>query len=194
MNTITAIVGLDLSLTSTGVAVIDPCTVPPISVSRIRTAGKRSDTWAQRHARLGGIVDRITDHVPPGALVMIEGPAYSRSVGSVHDRSGLWWLAYTALVQHDCTIAVCPIQARIRYAVGKGAAHKDIVLSAVVRRYGAMLPELTGNDEADALLMAALGARWLGYPVEPQPLSKLCLKALDALGPSPYYTIGSKAV
>ncbi len=184
----TAVLGLDLSLTSTGVAVIDLDPQPPrISLHRIRTKGKADDTWAQREQRMRRIVRSIADLVPldnANVLAVLEGPAYSRQVGSQHDRSGLWWLVYTALRNEGVTVAVCPIQARIRYAIGKGSGHKDIVLSAALRRYGAMVPTLEGNDEADALIMAALGARWLEHPVEssvPQP----CLKALDALGAVP---------
>jgi hypothetical protein len=38
------------------------------------------------------------------------------------------------------------------------------VLAAVVRRYPHA--DITGNDIADALVLAAMGARQLGFPIE----------------------------
>ena len=66
--------------------------------------------------------------------------------------------------------------ARAKYGTGKGNAAKDAVLAAVIRRYPAV--DVTGNDEADALILAAMGARHLGIPLELSPVPGPCLDAL----------------
>jgi hypothetical protein len=60
----------------------------------------------------------------------------------------------------------------MKYATGKGMIAKDAVLAAVVRRYVGI--DVTCNDEADALILAAMGARHLGQPIEDSlPLTHL---------------------
>ena len=49
------------------------------------------------------------------------------------------------------------------YATGKGNASKDAVLAAAIRRYPDV--EFDGNDAADALILAAMGADHLGFPL-----------------------------
>jgi crossover junction endodeoxyribonuclease RuvC len=67
---------------------------------------------------------------------------------------------------------------RARYATGRGNASKDDVLSAVVRRYSGV--DVNGNDEADSLVLAALGARWLGCPID-DPMPKANLEAMKGV-------------
>ena len=65
-----------------------------------------------------------------------------------------------------------------KYATGKGGgpdSSKDQVLAAVIRRYPAV--DVTGNDEADALVLAAMGARWAGHPID-DPLPVLQTTAM----------------
>ena len=71
-----------------------------------------------------------------------------------------------------------PPSCRAKYATGKGNAGKDEVLLAVARRYPHA--PVGGNDEADALVLAAMGARLLGEPVE-DSLPKAHLDALAKL-------------
>ena len=73
---------------------------------------------------------------------------------------------------------MCPPTSRATYATGKDNAGKDAVLAAVVRRYPDV--DVTGNDEADALVMAAMGARLLGHPLE-DSLPQSHLRALAGL-------------
>lgn len=169
-----AVLGLDLSLTSTGLAwVVDGAA----EVSRIRSTGRKGATLAQRDARLYDLRAQIALTVEgyPPDLVVIEQPAFSRTTGHMHDRSGLWWLVVADLhLAGIRTVEVAPT-ARAKYATGKGNAGKDEVLAAVVRRYPAV--EVTGNDEADALILAAMGTRHLGQPIE-ESLPKLHLEAM----------------
>lgn len=123
------------------------------------------------------IVRELRDYCTEADLVVVEQPAFSRSTGSMHDRSGLWWLAVAKLRSLDRPVVEVTPTARAKYATGKGNAGKDAVLAAVVRRYPDV--EVTGNDEADALVLAAMGARWAGHPIDDPP--KTHLAALEAV-------------
>lgn len=157
-------IGLDLSLTSTGLAVHQ---TGIITTHRIQTKGTRTDTWQQRHDRMNRIITAITDHVPADAHAFIEAPAYSRSDSGTWDRAGLWWKTYTALERKGCTIIPVAPNLRTKYALGKGGGKdtgKDNVLAAAIKRYSDI--DITGNDIADATIILAMGLRLLGSPID----------------------------
>ncbi len=166
------IVGLDLSLTSTGIALIEDRDA--ICVTRIQSRGRKDATLDQRHTRLHNLRLDIClaahDGVRPD-LIVIEGPSFGQArQGGQHDRAGLWWLVVDWLSQDETAggwgipVAEVSPASRAKYATGKGNAAKDAVLAAVVRRYPHV--EVTGNDQADALILACMGARALGHPLE----------------------------
>jgi crossover junction endodeoxyribonuclease RuvC len=173
----TTIVGIDLSLTCTGVAIIRD---GQAITGRITSKGKADATLDQRVIRLHNLALEIglraADAKPD--LVLIEAPAYSKSMGSMHDRSGLWWLTVDLIDSLDRPIVEVTSGGRAKYATGKGNASKDDVLSAVVRRYSTV--DVNGNDEADALILAAMGARHLGSPIE-ESLPKVNLEAMSGV-------------
>jgi crossover junction endodeoxyribonuclease RuvC len=185
------VVGLDLSLTCTGVAVVtqDGAITDRITSQPARKVGKGDPplTLAERADRLDKLVPQITGYCTAADLVVIEGPSY-RSTTPSHDRSGLWWLVVDFLIPHTPVVEVTP-SSRMKYATGKGQIDKDLVLSAVIRRYPHV--DVNGNDEADALILAAMGARFLRHPLERpvpgrplfpgSPLPKTCLAAMDAV-------------
>lgn len=154
------VVGLDLSLTSTGMArVTRSGESVHVEVARVRTKLKDFD-------RLDFLLDQIHQFTHDADLVVVEGLAFA-----AHDTNrqgaGLHWMVRHGLWKAEVPTAVCPPTVRAKYAAGKGGAGKDEVLAAVIRRYGVPLDvEITGNDVADALTMAAMGWRWLGRPVE----------------------------
>lgn len=177
------VVGLDLSLTSTGIALpfqADDGTWT-VDAHRVRSKGKKDDTLYQRHTRLVGIASGIQKQIPTDAvLAVIEQPAYSRTTGHMHDRSGLWWLVVDMIRSWGLPLAEVSPSSRVKYALGKGGGKdtgKDNVLAAAINRYPGMA--ITGNDVADAVLLAAMGLDHLGHP--PAEVPKLHRAALDAV-------------
>lgn len=177
------VVGLDLSLTSTGVAVIthESTAERRVRLDRVESKGGTTDTLADRHARLTRLVDIITCWVTCDTeLVVVEGPSYGQGrQGGQHDRAGLWWLvmsklydlADARLYSEPLYVAEVPPALVKRYATGRGNAPKDEVLAAVVRRYPDV--PIAGNDQGDALVLAAMGSRHLGYPIDTMPQTHL---------------------
>jgi crossover junction endodeoxyribonuclease RuvC len=151
------VLGVDPSLTATGLALVDTATNAVIDTWTITTKGKADDTLRQRQTRLdriahdAGVID--TD------LVVIEGPAHGHTTGHHHDRSGLWWAIVTAFHSLDVPVVEVTPASLKKYATGKGNAGKDTVLLEVARRYPTVM--VANNNEADALVLAAMGCHHL---------------------------------
>jgi Holliday junction resolvasome RuvABC endonuclease subunit len=157
------VIGVDLSLTGTGIA---------SNLGWCQLIGETGITTRPLDERIHAI-DRLADQIITTvgrdcALVAIEIPAFSRSGAGNHERSALWWKVVRRLRLRDTPVAEIPIQARMRYATGRGAAHKGAVIDAVARR----LPmfDTRGDDNlADAAVLAAMAADHLGHPLAAMP-------------------------
>lgn len=162
------VTGIDSSLTSAGVAQIAwrDSPNPMVTLDRVQSKGTKFDTIAQRSIRLRTMAGRITGLAVGSDLVVIEGPSFASSGGSGHDRSGLWWLIVARLTGMNLPVVEVPPTTLKVYATGRGRVDKDEVLAAVIKRY-AHAADVTGNDVADALALAAIGMRHLGVPIEP---------------------------
>ena len=172
------VVGLDLSLTCTGVARIDrgDALGHETQVRRVVSKPTKDPTLADRSRRLRRLAGDTTALCAGASLVVVEGPSYASTSGAAHDRAGFWWLVVGRLTGAGLNVVEVPPASLKTYATGKGNAGKDDVLTAVVRRY----PDVTfaGNDEADALVLAAMGARFAGFPIE-DSLPQTHLRALE---------------
>ena len=166
----TRVTGIDLSLTGAGVARIDDKTV---HVRRFTTqpAGQALDA---RGVRLRGLASDLIACATGSDLVVIEAPTYGHSnqpSGSINDRAGAWWLTIATLTARGIPcVEVSPTTLKT-YALGKGSGKgvtKDAVFAAVVRRYQHLI-EINSNDCADALVLAAMGARHLESPIDNLP-------------------------
>jgi len=184
------VAGIDLSLTSTGIALaywgmphVQGATgleTEGVDVHRVTSTGRAGASLDQRADRLEKLAREITEHVCSADLVVIEGPSFGQArQGGQHDRSGLWWLIIDrAREAYGSQFVEVPPATRAKYATGKGNAPKDQVLAAVVKRYPDV--DVTGNDVADALVLAAMGARHLGHPIEAS-LPQLHLDAMTKI-------------
>lgn len=169
----TRIIGVDPSLTGTGLAILDPGAPPITDVIKIPVP--KGATLAQRADRIASLtrfVVRCAAAVPT-ELAVVEGPSYGSAAAQSghHERGGLWWSLIAGLLAADVPVAVVPPSCRAMYATGKGNASKDAVVMAVARRWPDVV--LDSNDAADALVLAALGARYLGRPIDNLPQTHL---------------------
>lgn len=153
------VVGLDLSLTSTGIAHVD---------GRVETF-KPDDDGVHNLGldRLLEVRDHVAACVPPDTeLVMIEGLAYS-----AHDRdkqlAQLAGIVRAELYERGDALMVIPPGSIKKYATGKGGCAKEAVLGAAIRRLGY---EGDSLDEADALWLRAFGCALVGVPIAQVPL------------------------
>ncbi|WP_407286404.1 hypothetical protein [Streptomyces sp. BP-8] len=163
------VIGLDLSLTSTGVAGTD-------WAKALRPGMRRS------HERMDWLCGQIRLGVHGADLVVVEGAAYAQG-GQVghHELAGLWWLVTQDLWRRRTPYAVANPHHRTIYATGRAnpAQHlprkersrvaKGMVRSAAVDRYGVECEGPGRYDQADATILAAMGLDWLGYPTVTVP-------------------------
>lgn len=156
-------IGLDLSLTSTGVAVAHRGHIVTARVVSKPAGGTSADTAE----RLQTIVTGIFNHIPTTehTRVAIEGPSFGSVNGKAHERGGLFWLVRTKLARRGIDTIVIPPTSVKKYATENGTASKKDVLAAMRRRFPSVA--VTGFDESDALAIVSMCARFHGAPLEP---------------------------
>lgn len=147
------VVGLDLSLTSTGAA------WEPDACRRIQT---RPKDWATEDDRLEFIVLRVMEivhdaHDPDraaGLLVVIEGLSYGQASGSAFTRAGLHYLVRRAVLDAGHRFVVVAPTALKKFVTGNGNASKELMVSTMARRLGR---SISSDDVADAYGLLAIG-------------------------------------
>ena len=159
------VIGLDLSLTSTGVAIARNGRI--VGTKALKTS-KRTGDLADMDRRLSDTtlgIQQILNAEDP-KLAVIEAPSFGSKFGSPDERSGLRWRVIHALLWREIAIAQVSPRSRAKYGTGNGNAKKLEVLAAVRGNYAHFDLPIKTDDEADALILAAMGARHLGQPVE----------------------------
>lgn len=157
------VIGLDLSLTSTGIAHADGtldtvCTGP-------------GDHLNDQRERLRYITDEIitrtrAERSEGPHLAVIEGPSYGSSGAGTWDRAGLWWLVVDRLFHVCVPVAVVPPAVLKRYATGTGNATKADMRMALYQREKR---DLRDDNRVDARWLALMGLDHLGHPVVDLP-------------------------
>ena len=162
------IVGLDLSLASTGVAQLGYTSGAwTHSLYQIRTTPHRRGDHADLADRLGRIRGECGIAAEHADLVVLEGLGFAAKGAATRDLAGAWWLVYDRLLRGEHKVLVVPPTALKKWATGKGRADKADMGVAVGRMWPEV--ELRGNDQIDALGLASMGAQFLGLEV-PFPL------------------------
>ena len=161
------VLGIDLSLTSSGIAII----------ANHRVWCTTLKPKASGHDRLELICEKITDWAADADLILIEAAVSLPKGGNAIIMGGAWWVVTHAL-WHEAQdyVVVQPSQLK-KYASGKGNASKDMVGYEAVRRFPGVM--ITDNNQADALWLAHMGCDWLGWPMITLP--QLNRTALDTI-------------
>lgn len=167
-----AFIGLDLSLTSTGVAIItDAGIVTKSFESEKRSAPKQKDTLRQRHERTAELADEVMRFIYDTARfdepheICVEQPSYASSGGSGWDRAGYWWILTNELWDafEITPVEVAPTSLKV-YVTGDGKSSKAQMIATLAR----MQPDvdLKTDDEADAFGLALVAARLGGLAID----------------------------
>lgn len=173
------LVGIDLSLTSAGVAVVTETDrgiklnteifkSQPIRTGPPGKNGKPSETLRDRYTRMRDHSATVIHNAATADFVVIEG-LINAPGGGIQDRTALWWIVVGALMRRDVPVAVASPTAMKRVIVGprpKGSGPVDKVEVALAVQK--LWPDSTlgNNDTADAAGLAHCGAVALGWPVE----------------------------
>ncbi len=168
-----AVLGVDSSLTITGCALVEwhpgtDFTGPRWQTWRARAAAPDVETVATNRRRIRVMLREILALVPARLdLSVVEGPAMSaRHTPLADERAGLRWMLVDQLMARGPVALVAPTARQALSGVGvipkdtKPAKRKQMVADAVRR----MLPDVHVPDHnvADAVALAAAGAQHLG--------------------------------
>lgn len=161
----TTTVGLDISLTSTGIAVVKNGLL--VEVGNICSKGKKGDTHHQHGPRVLDMAERINDFLAVVNafhsidLAVIEAPSFNSRFGNPHERAGIWWQVYEYLYLAGIDIETLTPPSRAKYITGYGMAKKDLVLTAALARWD-WNGKIENDDIADATGLAYWGQERLG--------------------------------
>lgn len=162
------VIGLDTSLTGTGIASSNGWCRVVGHKTRGKGDGITQLAHPQRLNAMRAVRNNVISEIGRPDLAVIELPAPSRTGGGAHERAWLWWEIYSWLLANDIPIGLMSPNQRMLYATGKGQADKPKIVDAVARRWPAWLTE--GNDNAaDAVVLMAAGRDWLGHPIAVMP-------------------------
>ncbi|MGR3875730.1 hypothetical protein ACUXZZ_45175 (plasmid) [Streptomyces graminifolii] len=162
------VVGLDLSLTATGIASTDGWTDVIGFKGRTSKETITNLPFPRRSRELQNLCALIVLQVGAPDLVVIERPAVSRAGGGAHERAWLWWETYRLLLAQDIPVGFLTTNQLKLYATGKGSGTKGPVIDAVARRW----PDWATNGDdnrADAVVLMAAGRDRLGHPLATVP-------------------------
>lgn len=150
------IVGVDLSLTSTGIADADGA-----RLIKTRMSGM---------ARIEYIREKVLDFQRAGEIniFVIEGYSFGSHASHAHELGELGGVVRHCLFSLQLQYVDVPPSSLKRYATGKGNARKEDMLGAAIRRLGY---EGNSYDEADALWLRAIGLDYYSQPVVSLPAS-----------------------
>ena len=140
------IVGIDASLTSTGIVVLN---------SDLHTETIQSKKTGPE--RLVEIRERIKGTVNGADLVAIEGYAFARP-NQAHQIGELGGVLRVMFHEEKIKYIEAAPSAVKKFATGKGNAKKEDVVLSVYKRWG---KEFKTNDETDAFVLAKIGEAWL---------------------------------
>lgn len=167
-----AVIGIDLSLTSTGIA-------DPDGTRAVRSRQKGM-------ARLDELRRVVLDACAGALLVVLEDYAYHGHDAHAHALGELGGVIRWSLWTEQVSYLNVKASSLKLYASGKGNSPKAAVLAAAVKRSGI---EFQTDDEADAWWLRAIGTDLLaarlgiGEPLIGMPAQNR--KALDALSLPP---------
>jgi crossover junction endodeoxyribonuclease RuvC len=168
------IMGLDLSLTSTGLS-IDGVT------SIILTPTKGAE-------RLFIISNKIQEVVKENKIeaVIIEGYSFASRNSHAHSIGELGGVVRMMLWENKIPYVEVPPTSRAKFATGRGNASKDEVISSISAKTGKIFRGGGGNDECDAWVLEEMAKTKLG--VSSWSWTKEQLSSLDKIDWSPILT------
>jgi len=150
------VIGLDLSLTCTGIA-----GAGWTDIVRTKLRGDH---------RLGYLVDTIGSFIKAAEMVVMEGPSYGHAgLGGHEELAGLRCAIRLWCHRRKIPYGVVPPSSLKMYATGRGNATKGEIRSAIADRYGVETEGAGRYDEADAYTALAMGLHHLGYPLAEVP-------------------------
>ncbi len=164
----TAVVGLDPSLTAAGIAILnDPKTAESPNIPKLASvgvSGSESATLAERSIRIADQSDRILRSMPQGVrLVVIEALPFSapKFAGKYQERCALYYRVVDFLARRKIPVVEVGVTTLKKFATGDGKADKREVMTAMQDLWPHA--RIRDDNQSDALTLATIGAMHLGW-------------------------------
>lgn len=138
------IIGLDLSLTSTGIAVEE--------VSALQTKLRGMERLAWLRDRILAAIAVVDD-----PAVVVEGYSFGSRNSQAHSAGELGGVIRLALWEDNIPYVDVPPTCRAKFATGRGNASKSEVVSAVSARTGLVWSGKGADDCCDAWVLREMG-------------------------------------
>jgi crossover junction endodeoxyribonuclease RuvC len=148
-----AVVGIDLSLTATGIALfrgIDP-TCHPATLSAPKGMSGME--------RLDYLTNTVRSSCEFASIVVFEGLSYGSNDPSAQERAGLSFILRRELWLAGINFILVPPTTLKKFVTGKGNAEKNLVLREVYKRWGV---DAANDNEADAVGLLYVGLALTG--------------------------------
>ncbi len=144
------VVGLDLSLTSTGIAL-------PKETNVIQTKQKGVARLIIIRKEIMSQLELLKD-----PLVIIEGYSFAQKNSHAHSLGELGGVIRVALAEEDIQYVIVAPTQRAKFATGKGNASKSEVVSSISARTGIIWSGKGADDKVDAWILQEIGLTYLG--------------------------------
>lgn len=166
-------IGLDLSLTSTGVSVNgETFSIKP------KTRGVE---------RLVEISEKVVNHAINSKCLaaIVEGYSFGSKFSRAHSLGELGGVVKVALYKAGFSVVEIPPKCRAKFATGNGNANKDDVLNSLMRQFPTRFNPECNNDECDAWVLEQMAYAKLNE--SPHEWSKAQLAALEKVDWAPLF-------
>lgn len=146
------LMGLDLSLTSTGISCdgVTSCLVPP----KLQRGPERLSLISR------SIIERVKENSIN--CVIIEGYSFASRNSQSHSIGELGGCVRMLLWEEGVPYVDVPPTSRAKFATGKGNASKTEVISAISSKTGMVFTGSGADDECDAWILEQMGLARLG--------------------------------
>lgn len=161
------VIGLDLSLTSTGMAYAD-------LTQSVQPKAKGMERLEAINRVVLEVCDRYSE-----PFVVVEGYSYSSRNSHAHALGELGGIVRFSLWQRGIPYADVPPTCRAKFATGKGNAGKAEVVSAISARTGLLWSGKGAEDQCDAWVLQEMGLAHFGNQRHSWPAVNLT--ALDTI-------------
>lgn len=172
------VVGIDPSLTSTGVVVInDGVVIEQRAIVSKPPKEKTPTTEAERLMKIRDEIRTSTMTLAKPDLVLVEGLAFTaRNTSALVQLAGLNYFIREVLMKGKIPFVIVSPTSLKKFATGKGTADKNIVMMEVYKRWN-FSPE--NSDVSDAFVLAQMGLALCREPS--QPLIKAQIEVINLL-------------
>lgn len=143
--------GLDLSLTSTGV-----------SINQVTTSIKSKNRGIARLKEIKDIIENVVK-INKIEIAAIEGYSYASQYSQAHSIGELGGVIKVSLRELDVLIVTIPPTCRAKFATGKGNSGKLDVMSSITAKTGIIFTGSDGNDRCDAWILEQMTLTYLGF-------------------------------